>query len=82
MFESLFTLAEVFLLLLNALAILNEERFLKKVGLTLEYGHIEEHMKQTIRFKLIELLNSVRVVMRFPLIFVNVFLIIWIVVFG
>lgn len=56
------------LLVINSVAILNEERFLRRIGL----GHTPQDISQnSIRAKIVNLLNAVRTLMRVPLIFLN-----------
>ncbi|KAJ2660140.1 hypothetical protein IWW48_003087 [Coemansia sp. RSA 1200] len=65
------TLLYVIILLLNAVAILNEERFLARIGWARNsaelYGDTE-----SVKAKLINLISAVRTLMRIPLIIVNV----------
>ncbi|CDR43260.1 CYFA0S11e02652g1_1 [Cyberlindnera fabianii] len=68
----------VIILLVNAIAILNEERFLKRIGLHGEtavpaFGQPETSAKS----KVINLISSVQTVMRIPLIAVNVVIIVY-----
>ncbi|XP_055328044.1 immediate early response 3-interacting protein 1-like [Paramacrobiotus metropolitanus] len=76
---TLYSLLEAGLLIVNAIAVLNEERFLRKIG----WGR--EHLQpgaayyqgayappQSTKAQIINLINSVRTVMRFPLIFLNI----------
>jgi len=66
---SLWTMIEATILFVNALAILNEERFLKKVGWGYQPPNSME--QQTVKEKIVTLLNAVRMLMRIPLIFIN-----------
>ncbi|KAJ2782299.1 hypothetical protein GGI15_002956 [Coemansia interrupta] len=69
------TLLYVVILLLNAVAILNEERFLARIGFARNsaelYGDTE-----SVKAKLINLISAVRTLMRIPLIVVNVVVIV------
>ncbi|XP_046863084.1 immediate early response 3-interacting protein 1-like [Xenia sp. Carnegie-2017] len=72
---TLYAFLEAMLLLVNAVAILNEERFLSKVigwardqiNQSQGFGHEEKGIKQQIA----NLVHAVRTVMRVPLIFLN-----------
>ncbi|XP_071499314.1 immediate early response 3-interacting protein 1-like [Diadema setosum] len=67
----IYSLLEAALLCINAIAILNEERFLNKVGWGSEQnvgGFGEEPGMKT---QIISLIKSIRIVMRVPLIFLN-----------
>lgn len=71
----LYSLLEVILLVVNAMAVLNEERFLSKVGWGADqmagFGD-----QPGVKQQLLNLIRSVRTVMRIPLIGVNAFVII------
>ncbi|KAJ1938165.1 hypothetical protein GGF37_004915, partial [Kickxella alabastrina] len=71
----------VLILLLNAVAILNEERFLARIGWARNsaelYGDTE-----SVKAKLINLISAVRTLMRIPLIAVNVVVIVYALVLG
>lgn len=71
----LYSLLESVLLVINAMAVLNEERFLSKIGWGTNqmagFGE-EPGAKQ----QLLNLVRSVRTVMRIPLIAINSFVII------
>ncbi|KAJ2509409.1 hypothetical protein GGI11_005892, partial [Coemansia sp. RSA 2049] len=75
------TLLYVIILLLNAVAILNEERFLARIGWARNsaelYGDTE-----SVKAKLINLISAVRTLMRIPLIIVNVVVIAYALVLG
>ncbi|OQV21119.1 putative Immediate early response 3-interacting protein 1 [Hypsibius exemplaris] len=75
---SLYSLLEAGLLVVNAIAILNEERFLKKIGWGREHvqpggAYYQQGYAppQSTKAQIINLVNSVRTVMRFPLIILN-----------
>lgn len=79
---SLYSLIEASILFLNAIAVLHEERFLAKMGWGSDQsigGFGEEPGMKT---QLIHFVRSVRTVMRFPLIFVNVLTIVSLLLFG
>jgi len=68
-------LIESFVLFINALAILNEERFLKPIGWG--YRNPSDMDQDSIKDKIIVFLNAVRMLMRIPLILINVVVIIF-----
>lgn len=76
----LFTLLEASLLFLNAVAVLHEERFLKKFGFAddTHQGFGEPGIKQQI----IKFIKAVRTVMRVPLIGLNVVSIVYLMLLG
>lgn len=77
-----YSLLEAALLCINAVAVLNEERFLSKVGWGGDQtigGFGEE---PGMKAQLINLIRSIRTVMRVPLIFLNVATILLKLVFG
>ncbi|KAI9292891.1 Yos1-like protein [Neoconidiobolus thromboides FSU 785] len=62
------------ILIINGLAILNEERFLARIGLgTNQVGSYNGN--ESIKSKIINLVSAVRTLMRLPLIVVNVLVI-------
>jgi len=73
---SLYTLLEAGLLFVNAIAILNRQRFLSKVGLSQptydSYGDNQPGVKSQI----VNLIYAVQTVMRVPLIFLNIVVIV------
>ncbi|KAI9203766.1 Yos1-like protein [Polychytrium aggregatum] len=71
------------LLLINAVAVLHEERFLAKVGL----GQVQSQNQFdpnsiSLRSKVVNLISAVRTLLRFPLIGINVLVIIYELIFG
>jgi len=78
------------LLLTNAVAILNEERFLAPIGwsttqqpvATYDQGGFGESQGDSIKARLIALISAVRTLLRFPLILLNILIIIWELLFG
>ncbi|KAF8341431.1 Yos1-like protein [Cantharellus anzutake] len=78
------------LLLTNAVAILNEERFLAPIGwstvqqpvATYDQGGFGDPQGDTIKARLIALISAVRTLLRFPLILANILIIIWELLFG
>ncbi|KAG8177381.1 hypothetical protein JTE90_015935 [Oedothorax gibbosus] len=70
MVVSLYNLFEALLLCINAVAVLHEERFLAKVGWGRDQsrGFGEE---PGVKGQMMNLIHSIRTVMRIPLIFLN-----------
>jgi len=81
-------LFQVSVLLVNAIAILSEDRFLARIGWGSSqqsepsFGGGPGMQDASIKSKMINLINSVRTLMRIPLIFLNVLIIVWAVAFG
>ncbi|CAG5123454.1 unnamed protein product [Candidula unifasciata] len=77
----LYSLLEATILCLNAVCILHEERFLAKVGWAVDQhrGFGEE---PGVKSQILNLIRSIRTVMRFPLIGVNIATIIFKLLFG
>ncbi|KAF7189370.1 Protein transport protein YOS1 [Pseudocercospora fuligena] len=80
-------LFQVSILLLNAVAVLSEDRFLARIGWgssqqSSEPSFGQQGDSQSIKSKLINLITSIRTLMRIPLIFLNVLIIVWAVAFG
>nr|AAX30523.1 SJCHGC04432 protein [Schistosoma japonicum]CAX72933.1 Immediate early response 3-interacting protein 1 [Schistosoma japonicum] len=76
----LFSLIESIVLILNAICILHEKRFLSKIGYARtdnEYGS-----PTTVKYQFLTFIHSVRTVMRIPLIGVNIAMIVFKLVFG
>lgn len=71
-------------LLINAIAILSEDRFLARIGWTnaLEPGFGGARDDASIKARLINLVSSVRTLMRIPLMFINTFMIVYYLVLG
>ncbi|XP_070168211.1 immediate early response 3-interacting protein 1 [Polyergus mexicanus] len=68
---TLWTLFEATLLCLNAICILNEERFLAKVGWA-SWQNVQGFGEPpTAKSQILNLIKSIRTVMRVPLIFFN-----------
>ncbi|KAH0954874.1 hypothetical protein HN011_010532 [Eciton burchellii] len=69
---TLWTLFEATLLCLNAVCVLNEERFLAKVGWA-SWQNIQGFGEPpTAKSQILNLVKSIRTVMRVPLIFFNI----------
>ncbi|BFZ53166.1 hypothetical protein PYCC9005_000189 [Savitreella phatthalungensis] len=82
MFFGLGSLFYVALLLVNAVAILSEDRFLAPIGWHATADPSFGTQDQSIKSKLIGFVNSVRIVLRAPLIIVNTIVIIYLVALG
>ncbi|XP_060524670.1 immediate early response 3-interacting protein 1 [Cylas formicarius] len=69
---TLWNLVEASILCLNAVCILNEERFLNKVGWGTSSSNVHGFGESaTTRSQIFNLLHSIRTVVRVPLIFLN-----------
>ncbi|KAL0124303.1 hypothetical protein PUN28_006271 [Cardiocondyla obscurior] len=69
---TLWTLFEATLLCLNAVCVLNEERFLAKVGWA-SWQNVQGFGEPpTAKSQILNLVKSIRTVMRVPLIFFNI----------
>ncbi|KAF6025502.1 IER3IP1 [Bugula neritina] len=75
----LYSLLEAILLCLNAVCVLHEKRFLAKLGPATAPAFGEE---PGVKSQLLNLVNSIRTVMRFPLIGFNIITIALKLVFG
>ncbi|XP_022184141.1 immediate early response 3-interacting protein 1 [Nilaparvata lugens] len=69
---TLWNLFEATLLCLNAVCILHEERFLAKIGWGINSNVQGFGEPQSVKFQILNLIRSIRTVMRIPLIFFNV----------
>lgn len=72
------------LLLINSIAILNEDRFLKRLGLgdTNTYGGQQVSDNGSAFARLIQLIRAIQTVLRIPLIVVNVLVVIYELILG
>ncbi|EEB09789.1 hypothetical protein SJAG_05013 [Schizosaccharomyces japonicus yFS275] len=72
----------VCLLLLNAVAILSEDRFLGRLGLShrSDFGFGES--KDTVKSRVLNLIRAIRTVMTFPLIGINAIVIVYKLILG
>ncbi|KAJ8938795.1 hypothetical protein NQ314_011331 [Rhamnusium bicolor] len=80
---TLWNLFEATLLCLNAVCILNEDRFLAKVGWSAKSGNVQgfgEH--PSTKAQMFNLLHSIRTVVRIPLIFLNIVTILFKLILG
>eukprot|EP00741_Cyanophora_paradoxa_P002434 tig00000076_g2359.t1 len=73
------SLLQATVLFVNALAVLNEERFLRKIGWTQEAVGFD---RNTVKARVVGLLTAVRMLLRVPLVPLNIILIFWKLVFG
>ena len=76
------TLFEAALLLVNAIAILNEERFLAKVGWGKDFRNEGFGDRGGVKYQLVNLISSVQTLLRVPLMVVNVIVIIYELILG
>ncbi|XP_032809298.1 immediate early response 3-interacting protein 1 [Petromyzon marinus] len=79
---TLYALIQAALLCVNAVAVLNEERFLAKVGWATEQSVGGFGDEPGIKSQLINLIKSVRTLMRIPLIAMNTVTIVLLLLFG
>ncbi|XP_070541755.1 immediate early response 3-interacting protein 1-like [Ptychodera flava] len=68
---TIYSLFEAILLVINAIAVLHEERFLNKVGWGSEHSVGGFGEEPGMKAQIINLIRSVRTVMRVPLIILN-----------
>ncbi|KAK0657193.1 yos1-like protein [Cercophora newfieldiana] len=71
-------------LLINAVAILSEDRFLARIGFSSVNNDAAfgQSADQSVKAKIINLIASVRMVMRIPLIVINTFIIVYELILG
>ncbi|XP_069819327.1 immediate early response 3-interacting protein 1 [Dendropsophus ebraccatus] len=79
---TLYTLLQAALLCVNAVAVLHEERFLSKIGWGADQGIGGFGEEPGIKSQMMNLVRSVRTVMRVPLIIVNSVTIVLLLLFG
>ncbi|OAL55826.1 Yos1-like protein [Pyrenochaeta sp. DS3sAY3a] len=74
----------VAVLLINAIAILSEDRFLARIGWTAsaEPGFGGQRDDASVKARLINLVSSVRTLMRIPLMFINTLMIVYLIILG
>ena len=70
----LYSLMEASLLVLNAICILHEERFLSKIGWSSQHNRGFGEAPG-VKQQILNIIQSVRTVMRIPLIFINIIVI-------
>jgi len=78
LFFGLGVLFESLLLIANGLAILNEDRFLNKIG----WGYRSDMEGFSVKDRIISLLHAVRLLLRVPLILLNTAAIVLLIAFG
>ncbi|KAL7273672.1 hypothetical protein RUND412_003444 [Rhizina undulata] len=85
MFFGLMPLIKMAILIVNAIAILSEDRFLARIGWAAQsepsFG-TGARGEQSVKTRLIDLISATRVLMRIPLIGINSFLIVYELLFG
>ncbi|NXM79138.1 IR3IP protein, partial [Serilophus lunatus] len=79
---TLYSLLQASLLMVNAVAVLHEERFLRHVGWGSDQGIGGFGEEPGIKAQLMNLIRSVRTVMRVPLIALNSITIVLLLLFG
>uniref|UniRef100_A0A8C0Q7C7 Immediate early response 3-interacting protein 1 n=11 Tax=Caniformia TaxID=379584 RepID=A0A8C0Q7C7_CANLF len=79
---TLYSLLQAALLCVNAIAVLHEERFLKNIGWGADQGIGGFGEEPGIKSQLMNLIRSVRTVMRVPLIIINSIAIVLLLLFG
>ncbi|RHZ68892.1 hypothetical protein Glove_292g23 [Diversispora epigaea] len=72
----------VILLIINAMAVLNEERFLARIGMSTQNESGFGTEGPSFKSNIINLISAVRTLMRIPLIAVNVIVIIYEILLG
>jgi len=84
----IYSLIEAGILMVNAVAILNEERFLSKIGWSANTPVAQDQFTYNapeapgVKSKMVELIHSVRTLLRIPLIFVNTLVVVLELLFG
>ncbi|KAF9918634.1 hypothetical protein BX616_007217 [Lobosporangium transversale] len=76
----IFGLLEIMLLFVNAVAILNEERFLARIGWARQA--VDPYAQESVKARLVNLISAVRTLMRIPLIGLNIIAILYLVILG
>ncbi|XP_053196230.1 immediate early response 3-interacting protein 1 [Scomber japonicus] len=79
---TLYTLLQTAILCTNAVAVLHEERFLSKMGWGVEHGVGGFGDDPGVKAQVLNLIRSVRTIMRVPLIIVNTASIVLLLLFG
>ncbi|KAF2278121.1 protein transport protein YOS1 [Westerdykella ornata] len=76
----------VSILLINAIAVLSEDRFLARIGWTssaaADPGFGAPRDDASVKARLVQFVSSVRTLMRIPLMFINTILIVYLLVLG
>ncbi|KAK4461264.1 Yos1-like protein [Cladorrhinum samala] len=78
------TLIYVMVLALNAIVVLSEDRFLARVNLTPETHRrsFGDNPDSSVKYRTIQLVSSIRTLMRIPLIVMNILIIAYEMVLG
>ncbi|KAG5676789.1 hypothetical protein PVAND_006597 [Polypedilum vanderplanki] len=79
---TLWSLIEATLLCLNAVCILHEERFLAKFGWGASSMQQQSFEPPTVKAQVLNLVRSIRTVVKIPLIFFNIFAIVFKMILG
>ncbi|XP_078078766.1 immediate early response 3-interacting protein 1 [Mustelus asterias] len=79
---TLYSLLQAALLCVNAVAVLHEERFLNKIGWGTDHSVGGFGEEPGIKSQLVNLIRSVRMVMRLPLLVLNSVTIVLLLLFG
>ncbi|CAJ0944316.1 unnamed protein product, partial [Mesorhabditis belari] len=79
---SFYGLLEAALLVLNGIAVLNRERFLKKIGFGEPVHSFDGSSQSSVKGQLMSLIFAVQTVMRMPLIAVNICVILFKLILG
>ncbi|CAK6959547.1 immediate early response 3-interacting protein 1 [Scomber scombrus] len=79
---SLYSLIQAAILCVNAVAVLHEERFLSKIGWGVDHSVGGFGDEPGVKAQMMNLIRSVRTVMRVPLIAVNTVCIVLLLLFG
>ncbi|XP_055690607.1 immediate early response 3-interacting protein 1 [Lutzomyia longipalpis] len=79
---TLWNLIEASLLCLNAVCILHEERFLAKIGWGANANVQGFGEPPTVKTQLLNLIRSIRTVVKYPLIFINILAILFKLILG
>ncbi|SCU79960.1 LAFA_0B06700g1_1 [Lachancea sp. 'fantastica'] len=69
----------VVLLLINAVAVLSEERFLRRIGLgsNSSQSHAFGQQESSTKSKIIQLISAIQTLLRIPLIGINILVIVY-----
>ena len=66
---------------LNAILVLSEDRFLIRIGLT-SSNQFQQYGEPSVGSQIMKLISAIRMVMRFPLICVNIVIILYEIAWG
>lgn len=73
---TLWALLEAGLLVVNAICVLHEQRFLSKIGWASDSASRGFGEQQGVKAQILNIIHSTRTVMRIPLIFINTLVIV------